>query len=154
MHRYEAEVSWARGEAHFADQAYSRRHVWSFDGGLTLDASSSPHVVPLPCSDPAAIDPEEALVASASSCHLLWFLSLAAKRGFVVDRYVDRAFGVMGKDPDGRTAFTRITLRPEVAFAGGKAPTPQELAALHEAAHGSCFIANSLKAPIVVEAPR
>ena len=152
MHRYESEVSWSRDGADFVDQRYSRRHVWSFDGGLTLDASSSPHVVPLPYSDPAAIDPEEALVASASSCHMLWFLSLAAKRGFVVDRYVDRAFGVMGKDADGRIAFTRITLRPEIAFVGETVPTAQELAALHEAAHGSCFIANSLKTPIVVEA--
>lgn len=152
MHRYEAEVSWSRDGAAFLDQHYSRRHAWSFDGGLTLAASSSPHVVPLPRSDPAAIDPEEALVASASSCHMLWFLSLAAKRGFVVDRYVDHAFGVVGKGADGRIAFTQITLRPEIAFAGERAPTPAEIAALHETAHDYCFIASSLKTPIVVEA--
>src|SRR5687767_11020611 len=153
MARYEAEVSWARGDAAFLDNRYSRRHLWSLDGGMTLEASASPLHVPVPLSDAAAIDPEEALVASASSCHMLWFLHLAAKRGFVVERYVDRAYGEMGPDPHGRTAFTKIALRPEVEFAGTKRPTPDEIAALHEAAHDSCYIANSLKTPIVVEQP-
>ena len=151
MARYEAEVSWARDGEAFTDNRYSRRHLWSFDGGMTLEASASPLHVAAPMSDAAAIDPEEALVASASSCHMLWFLHLAAKRGFVVERYVDRAYGEMGRDAHGRTAFTKIALRPEVAFAGTQRPTPDELARLHEAAHDSCYIANSLRTPIVIE---
>lgn len=151
MARYEAEVSWARGDAAFIDNRYSRRHLWSLDGGMTLEASASPLHVPAPFSDAAAIDPEEALVASASSCHMLWFLHLAAKRGLVVERYVDRAYGEMGPDAHGRVWFTKIVLRPAVDFAGSTGPTPNELAALHDVAHDSCYIANSLKTPIVVE---
>ena len=151
MHRYTARVEWRRDGADFLANRYSRGHTWTFDGGATVAASSSPHVVPVPLSDPAGVDPEEALVASASSCHMLWFLSLAAKRGFVVDRYIDSAWAVMGKDADGRIALTRITLQPRIEFAGASSPSPAELASLHEAAHDSCFIANSLKTPIVVD---
>ncbi|HVF35861.1 MAG TPA: OsmC family protein [Candidatus Saccharimonadia bacterium] len=150
MHRYTARVEWHRDGSEFLDNRYARRHSWTFDGGLTVIASSSPQVVPVPLSDPAAIDPEEALVAAASSCHMLWFLSLAARRGLIVDRYVDDAWATMGKDADGRIALTKITLRPRVEFAAGE-PSRDELASLHEAAHDSCFIANSLKTPIVIE---
>ncbi len=151
-HRYEAEIAWTRDGAAFLDNRYSRAHTWRFDGGVTLRGSSSPAVVPAPMSDPSAVDPEEALVAAASSCHMLWFLSLAAKRGHVVERYVDRAYGVMGKGADGKIAFTKIALRPDIAFAGA-APDAAALAALHDEAHASCFIASSLKAPVVVESP-
>lgn len=152
-HRYEARVRWSRNGEKFTDQRYGRRHEWSFDGGVTVPASASPHVVPLPLSSAAAVDPEEALVAAASSCHMLWFLSLAARRGLVVEEYADEAHGVMGADGDGRLAFTRITLRPAIRFAAGSAPSPADLAMLHHAAHEECYIARSLRCEIVVEAP-
>lgn len=151
MHRYEARIAWSRNGAAFTDNRYSRAHEWSFDGGLRVPASASPSVVPLPYSAPEAVDPEEALVASASSCHMLWFLNLAAKQGFVVERYEDDAFGVMEKNARGKLAFTRITLRPGIVFGGDRTPDGDELSALHHRAHDECFIANSLNFPVVVE---
>jgi organic hydroperoxide reductase OsmC/OhrA len=151
MHRYEARIAWQRGGAAFTDNRYSRGHEWSFDGGVTVPASSSPLTVKAPYSVAQAVDPEEALVAATSSCHMLWFLSLAAKRGFLVDRYTDEAFGVMEENADGKLAFTRITLRPRIEFGGAKRPAAAELAALHHEAHAECFIANSLKCEVVVE---
>lgn len=112
MSEYRAEVMWQRGEQDFLDNRYSRRHVWRFDGGTELVASSSPQVVPEPFSDALAVDPEEAFVASLSSCHMLWFLHLAAKAGYCVDSYRDEAVGVMEKNAAGRVAITRVTLRP------------------------------------------
>ena len=153
MHCHEARISWSRGDAEFTDNRYSRGHEWTFDGGVTVAASSSPSVVPLPYSVAAAVDPEEALVASASSCHMLWFLSLAAKRGFIVERYVDEAFGVIDRNAEGKLAFTRIPLRPAISFREEAAPAPAELEALHHAAHDACYIANSLKCEVLVEAP-
>jgi organic hydroperoxide reductase OsmC/OhrA len=150
MKQFEAQVVWRRGAQPFLDQRYSRAHAWSFDGGLTVPASSSPLSVPLPMSDPAAVDPEEALVAAASSCHMLFFLSLAAQRGFVVDAYEDTAVGTLAKDADGKLAMTRIALRPAIRFAGTP-PDAAALAALHHAAHERCYVANSLKTEIVVE---
>jgi organic hydroperoxide reductase OsmC/OhrA len=151
VHRYEARISWARDGATFIDQRYSRGHEWSFDGGVRIAASASPTVVPLPYSVIEAVDPEEALVACTSSCHMLWFLSLAAKRGFVVDSYRDEATGLMEKTLEGRLAITRITLRPRIEFSGDKAPTAEELASLHHSAHDQCYIANSLRSEVVVE---
>jgi organic hydroperoxide reductase OsmC/OhrA len=152
VHTYGAKVTWTKDQgAKFTDQRYSRRHEWSFDGGVTVAASSSPLVVPVPMSAADAVDPEEALVASASACHMLWFLFAAAKRGFVVEEYVDDAAGTMGKNTDGRTAMTRIALRPHVTFSGEKRPSEDDLRELHEIAHKECFIANSLKTEIVVE---
>ena len=152
VHTYEARIGWKRDGAKFTDNRYSRRHEWAFDGGVRVPASASPALVPLPYSVAEAVDPEEALVASASSCHMLWFLSLAAKRGFVVESYTDDASGVMEKTPEGKLAITRITLRPRIAFAGERLPSAQELEALHHSAHEQCFIANSLKSEVVVEA--
>jgi organic hydroperoxide reductase OsmC/OhrA len=146
---YCATVEWA-GEGDFAANRYSRAHHWRFDGGAEVPASASPQVVPLPFSDPAGVDPEEALIASASSCHMLWFLHLARDAGLVVTRYRDEAVGHMGKDENGRTAFTRIVLRPRIRFSGA-APDAQNLARLHHAAHEACFIANTLRCEIVVE---
>ena len=151
MHRYDARISWSRKGADFLKNGYSRGHEWRFDGGLTVPASASPLVVPAPRSVAEAVDPEEALVASASSCHMLWFLALAAKRRFVVDSYVDEAFGLMEKDSRGKMAITRITLRPRIEFSGEKIPTQDELLSLHHLAHAECYIANSLKSEIVVE---
>ena len=149
MSRHEAEIVW-RSDGEFASGKYSRRHEWRFDGGAVVAGSASPHVVPLPMSDAAAVDPEEALIASAASCHMLWFLSLAQARGIEVDSYSDRAEGEMGRIGPGRTAITRITLRPRIVFAG-PAPDAETLQRLHHEAHERCFIANSLKSEIVVE---
>ncbi|HYD97207.1 MAG TPA: OsmC family protein [Noviherbaspirillum sp.] len=153
MHAYDATVAWSRGDQAFTDNRYSRGHVWRFDGGLEVPASSSPSIVPLPMSVAANVDPEEALVAAASSCHMLFFLAIAGKRGFVVDSYVDRASGVMEKNADGREAMTRITLRPQVVFGGERKPSAEDIARIHHASHDQCFIANSLKSEIVIEAP-
>lgn len=152
MGKHIAIVDWSLGDGSFADGRYSRAHRLEFDGGAVVPGSSSPSVVPLPWSDPAAVDPEEALIASASACHMLWFLHLAKDAGYVVTRYRDEAEGVMGKDGDGRIAITRIVLRPEIAFEGA-APDAATLDHLHHAAHEACFIANSLKSEIVVENP-
>lgn len=151
MHRYEAKISWSRNGEKFTDNRYSRGHQWSFDGGIKIPASASPLVVRAPFSIAEAIDPEEALVAAASSCHMLWFLSLAAKQGFVVESYVDEAFGVMEKNEKGKLAFSRITLRPKIQLSPEKTPSTAELEALHHTAHEECYIANSLKCEIVVE---
>ena len=149
MASYTATVSW-RSDGAFASNRYSRAHEWRFDGGAVVPASSSPHVVPLPLSDPAGVDPEEALVASASACHMLWFLSLAQAAGLDVADYNDEAEGRMGKDERGRIAVTRIALRPLITF-NGSAPSAEELDRLHQQAHEKCFIANSLRSEIVVE---
>lgn len=151
MHTYDATINWERRQQEFLDNRYSRAHTWRFDGGAEIPASSSPNVVPLPMSDATAVDPEEALVAATSSCHMLFFLSIAGKRGFMVDRYSDSAFGVMAKNDAGRIAMTRIVLRPDIEFGGERTPTPEELAQIHQLAHEQCFIANSLKAQVVVE---
>lgn len=151
MHSYDATVSWTRGDQAFSDNRYSRGHQWTFDGGAQVPASSSPHVVPVPMSVAANVDPEEALVAATSSCHMLFFLSFAAKRGFIVDRYLDRASGMMEKNSEGRMAMTRITLRPDIVFAGERQPTSEEIHRMHHDSHDQCFIANSLKSEIVLE---
>ena len=145
MAGHQATIRWERHNAAFVDNRYSREHHWEFDGGVQIPASSSPHVVPLPDSVAAAVDPEEAFVAALSSCHMLWFLSLAAKQGYIVDRYQDAAVGRMGRDAEGRQVMLEVTLRPAVTFAGLKHPDEAQLAALHHAAHAECFIANSVK---------
>ena len=150
MQQFFATVAWQRDGQDFAGQRYSRGHEWQFDGGLTVPASSSPLSVPLPMSVAENIDPEEALVAATSSCHMLFFLSLAAQRGFIVDDYRDAAVGELGKNAQGRLAMTRIVLRPRIAFAGTP-PSPEALAALHHDAHARCYIANSLTADVVVQ---
>jgi len=151
MSEYEARVVWERGGASFTDNRYSRAHSWSFDGGVEVPASASPHVVPLPWSVERAVDPEEAFVAALASCHMLWFLSLAAKRGLRVDRYEDAASGVMQKDGAGKLAITHVTLRPCAAFSGTRLPTRAELEDLHHRAHAECFIANSVKTDVRCE---
>lgn len=144
-HSYLATVHWVRGSASFTDKRYDRGHEWRFDGGVTVPASSSPFVVPEPYSRPAAVDPEEAFVASLSSCHMLWALSHAAKSGWVVDEYVDEASGIMARNAEGRLAMTRVTLRPVMTFSGDHLPTPADFDALHHRAHEDCFIAASVR---------
>lgn len=151
MSRHDAEVAW-RSDGRFAEGDYSRSHEWRFDGGQIVRGSSSPAVVREPMSDPFGVDPEEALVAAASSCHMLWFLDLARRGGFDVESYLDRASGEIGRVGAGRHALTRIVLRPEISF-GARAPDQAERARLHAEAHERCFIANSLKSEVVVEPP-
>jgi organic hydroperoxide reductase OsmC/OhrA len=151
MHEYTAETIWLRGEQPFLDKRYSRKHVVRFDGGADLALSASPHVVPAPMSDPAAADPEELLVASLSSCHMLWFLSIAAQRRFRVDRYADQASGTMAKGANGKLFLSRITLRPSVSFSGERVPTREEVNAMHQLAHEECYIANSVRSEVVCE---
>jgi organic hydroperoxide reductase OsmC/OhrA len=151
MSSHDARISWT-SDGQFTSGGYSRRHEWRFDGGAVVTGSSSPHVVREPMSDPAGVDPEEALVASVSSCHMLWFLALAQNAGLDVASYVDEASGEMGRIGPGKQAVTRIILRPDIAFAG-RQPSADELDRLHHEAHERCFIANSLKSEVVVEAP-
>lgn len=151
MAEYRTIVAWSRDGAAFTDNRYSRGHRWLFDGGVEVPASSSPHVVPLPMSVAAAVDPEEAFVASLSSCHMLWFLSIAAKRGFVVGSYRDEAVGTLAKDASGKLAMTRVTLHPEVRFDGDRRPTTGEETAMHRDAHEQCFIARSVKSDLSCE---
>ncbi len=152
MSQYTAQVVWKRQASEpFMDNKYSRAHIWRFDGGAEVPASAAPAVVKPPMSDPAGVDPEEALVASLSSCHMLTFLYVAARKGFVIDEYTDDAIGVLEKNEAGRLAMTRVTLRPEVRFAGEKRPTSNELDAMHHQAHDQCIIASSVKTEVLVE---
>lgn len=153
MAEYQAIVEWQRNGATFTDKRYGRGHRWLFDGGVEIAASSSPHVVPVPMSVASAVDPEEAFVASLSSCHMLWFLSIAAGRGLVVESYRDDARGVMGKDAEGKLAITRVALRPVVRFVGDRQPGQAEVMALHHEAHEACFIARSVKTEVLCEPP-
>lgn len=150
MGSYSATVRWARGDARFSDNKYSRAHSWHFDGGAVVPASSSPHIVPLPYSDVAGVDPEEAFIASLSSCHMLWFLSIAAERGHVVDSYDDAATGTLKREADGVLRMTRVVLHPRVTWS---APVPDNATvdALHHAAHAACFIANSVRTQVDCE---
>ncbi|MCT4348189.1 OsmC family protein [Vibrio sp. NC2] len=152
MSEYGAVIRWQKAEDEaFSDNQYSRGHTWDFDGGITVPASSSPHVVPLPFSVEANVDPEEAFIAALSSCHMLTFLGIAAKQQYVIDSYVDDAIGVLEEDESGRSSVTKVTLRPDIVFSGIKIPTAKQLDKLHHLAHKNCFIANSVKTEIVVE---
>ncbi len=148
MGTYTASVIWERRRAAFTDNRYGRNHEWHFDGGAIVPASSSPQIVPLPMSDPSAVDPEEAFVASLSSCHMLWFLSLAAQRGFVVESYRDNAEAVMEPNANGQLAITLVTLRPLAVFDGTRTPSEQEIHDLHHQAHANCFLANSVRSEV------
>lgn len=148
MAEHHADILWLRNGQDFLNQRYSRKHLLRFDGGIEVAGSSSPHIVPLPMSEAAAIDPEEAFVASLSSCHMLWFLSIAAQQRFCVDRYADAAVGEMGANAEGKTAMLRVTLRPEVVFSGAHQPSPAQIAQMHHTAHEACFIANSVKTEV------
>lgn len=147
---YTASIVWERGAGEvFTDNRYSRGHAWSFDGGVTFRGSSSPHVVPR-YSDPSGVDPEEAFVASLSSCHMMSFLYLAAKQGLVANRYEDRAEGGMAKTAAGRFWVSVVTLKPRVVWEG-VAPGKSHLDELHHAAHEECYIANSVRTEVRCE---
>lgn len=153
-HLYTAETIWERGDQAFLDKRYSRQHTLRFDGGIDVPGSASPLNVPLPMSVQAAVDPEEALVSALSSCHMLCFLSMAVQHGHVVDRYHDQAEGVMAPNEQGKLAITEVALRPHIVFSGDIKPTADEIAHMHHQAHEACFIANSVKTAVRVEAPR
>lgn len=151
MSEYFSTVVWERNDQVFTDNQYSRGHVWKFDGGAQVKASASPHIVPLPYSVEENVDPEEAFVASLSSCHMLFFLSIAAKKKFVVEQYVDNAVGIMEEGADGKMLITKVILRPEVIFTGEKQPTFEQLGKMHHQSHDLCFIANSVKTEVITE---
>lgn len=152
---YNVKIEWRRREGEvFTDNKYSREHRWIFDGGVEVAGSSSPHVVPPPLSSEQAVDPEEAFIAALSSCHMLWFLSIAAERGVVVESYEDNAEGVMGKNAEGRIAMTKVTLRPRIGFGGDPRPSEEVVDAIHHESHEKCFIANSVKTIVTTEPAR
>ena len=148
---HEATVEWRTGEGEpFLTRNYSRAHRWTFDGGAEVHASSSPSVVRVPLSDPTGVDPEEALVAALSSCHMLTFLALASNKGFVVDSYEDAAVGHLEKNASGKLAITRVELHPKIVYSGAKQPAAADLDWLHDKAHKECFIANSVTTEVKV----
>ena len=152
MSTYTAKITWKSDSPEaFAKNQYTRGHEWEFDGGVTVPASSSPHAVRVPFSVEAAVDPEEALVASASSCHMLSFLWVASKAGFNVGSYEDNAEGLMTTTPEGKQWVSTITLDPQITWSGDKVPTADELAHMHHEAHEVCYIANSIKSEVVIK---
>jgi organic hydroperoxide reductase OsmC/OhrA len=152
MAEHKATVRWTLpGDAEaFLKGRYSRAHTWTFDGGVTVSASPAPSVVPVPYSNPAAVDPEEAYVASIASCHMLTFLYVAMREGFVVERYEDDAVGVMRKNERGAVWVAAVTLHPRIVYGGEKRPTAADVDHLHHLAHEQCFIASSVKTEILV----
>ncbi|MTI89342.1 MAG: OsmC family peroxiredoxin [Balneolaceae bacterium] len=150
-HTYTATVEWINTRDSFTKNTYSRKHHWTFDGGITVPASASPQVVREPFSEPEAVDPEEAFVASVSSCHMLFFLSIAAKGGFEVKSYTDRACGIMQKNEEGDISITEIQLEPNIEFSGENIPDDVQIQKMHHQAHKKCFIANSIKSKVVVK---
>ena len=147
MSRHAARIEWIRQSDDFSYKTYDRNHRWHFEGGEVVNASAAPAYF----GDDTRIDPEEALVASLSACHMLTYLALAAYKGFVIDKYVDKADGVLEKNEDGKLAITKVTLRPDISYSGDKQPTEEDIKAMHEKAHKECFIANSVKTEILVE---
>ena len=147
MSEHKVNLRWERGGAEFVYQKYPRDHTWSFDGGHTMKASAAPAYL----GNPANVDPEEAFVASLSSCHMLTFLAIACKQKFVLDEYLDDAVGHMEKNAEGRLAITKVTLKPKLKWSGDKTPSAEELDKMHHLAHDQCFIANSVKTEVTVE---
>ncbi len=151
MAEHKATINWTRTSPDFLKGKYSREHTWTFDGGVSIPASAAPSVVPVPYSNPAGVDPEEAYVASVSSCHMLTFVYLACRQGFQVDSYRDEAVGLVTKNERGIPWVSSITLNPQIAYSGDKLPTPEDVSRLHHAVHEQCFIANSIKTEVVVK---
>ena len=150
MPEHKAVIRWQCDTPDFLHGKYSRAHTWTFDGGVTVPASSAPSAVPVPMSNPANVDPEEAFVASLSSCHMLTFLYVASRKGFQVDRYEDEAVGVMTKNEQGKMWVSRVTLHPKIVYGGDQRPDAGQETQLHHAAHADCFIANSVKTEVIV----
>ena len=151
MSEYKAIISWKNTSPDFLKGKYSREHTWIFDGGVTVPASPSPSVVPVPYSNPANVDPEEAFVAAISSCHMMTYLYLASRQGFEVGSYDDEAVGVMTKNEKGVPWVSAVTLHPRIIYSGDKLPTSEDEERLHHLAHEQCFIANSIKTAVAVK---
>jgi organic hydroperoxide reductase OsmC/OhrA len=152
MSTYTATVRWSGDDAEaYAKGRYYRGHEWAFDGGTVVAASASPENVPSGTANEAGVDPEEALIAAISSCHMLFFLDYARRGGFMIRSYVDEAVGVLEKRADGKIAVTRVTLRPKIEWAGDKRPAAHDIAQLHHRSHEDCFIANSVNCEVAVE---
>jgi organic hydroperoxide reductase OsmC/OhrA len=148
---YTAKIVWQNDAPEtFTKNRYSRAHTWSFDGGVTVPGSSSPHSVPLPWSDESAVDPEEAFIAALSSCHMLTFLWVAARRGFLIESYEDNAVGTLEQDVNGKMSMTKAVLNPKIVWAGDNLPTHDDITNMHHAAHEGCYIANSVKTEVSV----
>jgi organic hydroperoxide reductase OsmC/OhrA len=148
MSEHHATITWVRESAEFTYETYPRTHTWSFPSGIQVEASSAPEYL----GSADRVNPEEAFVAALSSCHMLTFLALAARKRLVVERYEDAAVGVLEKNGNGKLAVTRVTLRPKVIFARDAVPSPQDLQQLHEKAHEHCFIANSVRTEVTIAA--
>jgi organic hydroperoxide reductase OsmC/OhrA len=153
MSEHKARIQWTLTQGDFLKGTFSREHTWSFDGGLTVPASPSPSVVKVPFSNPANIDPEEAFVASLSSCHMLTYLYVASRKGFEVSSYEDDAVGMITKNEQGILWVSTVVLHPRISY-NGRTPTAEEEHELHHAAHSQCFIANSVKTDVKVESAR
>jgi organic hydroperoxide reductase OsmC/OhrA len=151
MSTHKATIRWNRASPDFLKGKYSREHTWTFDGGITVAASPAPSSVPPPYCNPANVDPEEAFVASVSSCHMLTFLYVAAKAGFEIKSYEDEAVGVMTKNEKGVPWVSTITLHPRIIWGDARRPTSVEEERLHHAAHEQCYVANSIKTVVNVE---
>lgn len=151
MKDFVATVKWQRNGEDFLNNKYSRAHSWEFDGGTVVPASASPHIVHAPWSVAENVDPEEGFIAAISSCHMLFFLSIAAEQGIQVDEYIDRPAGSMSKIAKGRHGIGRVVLKPSVRFSGDKTPSREFQESLHHQAHEQCFIANSVSSEIVVD---
>ena len=147
MSEHRVKVNWTPGPEGFSHESYNRDHVWTFESGIEVQASAAPGFQ----GNPGRVDPEEALVGALSSCHMLTFLAVAAKKRLIVDRYEDDAVGFLEKNAEGRLAVTRVTLRPKVAWGGEKAPSAEEIEKIHEKAHQACFIANSVSSEVSIE---
>jgi organic hydroperoxide reductase OsmC/OhrA len=150
MSEHKSTIKWQRTSSDFLKGKYSREHTWTFDGGVTVPASASPSVVPVPFSNPAHVDPEEAFVASISSCHMLTILFLASKQGYQIDSYDDEAVGVIAKNENGVPWISLVTLKPKIIYSGEKLPSPADEKQMHHLAHEQCFIANSIKTEVIV----
>jgi len=146
MSEHRVALKWERGGAEFSYKKYPRDHTWSFDGGHTMTATAAPAYF----GNPAHVDPEEAFVASLSSCHMLTFLAIACKQKFVIDSYEDEAVGHLEKNADGKLAITRVELRPKITWGGDRKPSAEELDKMHHAAHENCFVANSARTVVTV----
>jgi organic hydroperoxide reductase OsmC/OhrA len=154
MSEHRAVVEWAKPGPEYLKGRYSREHTWRFDGGASVLASSSPSVVPAPLSNPAGVDPEEAFIASLSSCHMLTFLDLARRKGFAVEHYLDEAVGHLAKNADGTMWISDVTLNPKITYVGGQRPSAEQEDDLHHQAHKFCFISNSVKTDVRVNPGR